>query len=223
MGRSVLFILFSLIYILTYLISYLSFKEYYMMSNDFLIEAVMIAVLLLVLVLLLISKSKFNYLEKILNYCVRLVRLYPRRCRAHNSFSERSSKHEVKTDKQDSLLRHQIMLQLEEYETTAFYLNPQITLAKVAVYLNRSPASLSEAINESKGVNFNTYVNSLRIAYICKQIYEDSKYRKYKISHLASVSGFLSHSTFTKVFKNLKGISPSEYIEMVDAQNENNR
>ncbi|WP_346985888.1 helix-turn-helix domain-containing protein [Chryseobacterium sp. POE27] len=110
--------------------------------------------------------------------------------------------------------------QLDEYEKTEFYLNPNTTLAKVAVYLNTSPQNISEMINKNKEMNFSTYISSLRIDYIARLLKEDEKYRTYKISYLATVAGFVSHSTFTKVFKNIKGISPSEYIDMLNALND---
>lgn len=110
-----------------------------------------------------------------------------------------------------------LALKIENYEKSEHYLRSDLTLAKVAVYLETNPQVLSDFINRYKQVNFTMYINSLRIEYICKLLRDDKKYRSYKIAYLANVSGFLSHSTFTKIFKNVKGISPSQYIEMLDA------
>lgn len=131
--------------------------------------------------------------------------------------SQRNPPHMIPDSKIKKDLYDQLKEQLDEYEKTEFYLNPNITLAKVAVYLNTSPQNISEIINKNKEMNFSTYISSLRIDYIARLLKEDEKYRTYKIAYLATVAGFISHSTFTKVFKNIKGISPSEYIDMLNA------
>ena len=54
----------------------------------------------------------------------------------------------------------------------------------------------------------------------------DKVYRAYKIAHLAEILGFSNHSVFTKVFKSVSGISPSQYIRSLDEnfnQNENQK
>ncbi|WP_312900659.1 helix-turn-helix domain-containing protein [Chryseobacterium taichungense] len=130
---------------------------------------------------------------------------------------QRNSSNVIPDPKIKKDLYEHLKEQLEEYEKTEFYLNPNTTLAKVAVYLNTSPQNISEMINKNKGMNFSTYISLLRIEYIIRLLKDDEKYRTYKIAYLATVCGFISHSTFTKVFKNLKGVSPSEYIDMLNA------
>ncbi|MDH0675412.1 AraC family transcriptional regulator, partial [Empedobacter sp. GD03861] len=61
--------------------------------------------------------------------------------------------------------------------------------------------------------NYNTYINELRIDYICKKIATDPKFRKYKITYLAEVCGFSSYNTFTTIFKNTTGMSPSSFLK----------
>lgn len=121
---------------------------------------------------------------------------------------------------EDINYQQQIMESLREYEKTFFYLNSNITLAQVAVKLNVNTRTLSESINKNKKVNFNSYINILRINYVVSLLENDPKYRNYKIVYLASVCGFSSHSTFTKIFKSIKGISPSEFIDIVKVQSE---
>ena len=79
---------------------------------------------------------------------------------------------------------------------------------------------LSYVINKKK--NFNIYVNELRILYIQDKFKNEKKYKTYKIAHLAELSGFSNHSVFTKVFKQVTGIPPSQYIkELTDKLDEN--
>lgn len=41
----------------------------------------------------------------------------------------------------------------------------------------------------------------------------------YKLSYLAEMSGFTSHSKFTMAFKNAMGITPSQFIEELKKEN----
>ncbi|MGG5208009.1 helix-turn-helix domain-containing protein [Chryseobacterium sp. MIQD13] len=106
-----------------------------------------------------------------------------------------------------------ILQRLNDFEKTNKFTKKNITLSSLATQLKTNNQSLSEIINKHKGKNFNSYINELRILYIAEKIKNDDEYRKYKISYLAEESGFLSHSTFTKTFKQIIGVSPSEYIE----------
>ncbi len=120
----------------------------------------------------------------------------------------------------ESPFQKKIIASLSAYEATGFYLDPTVTLAKVAMHLGTGTRSLSEIINQHKEMNFSAYINSLRVEYIIRLLYEDPKYRNYKIAYLATLCGFTSHSTFTKIFKSIKGISPSEYIDIIKANSE---
>ncbi|MDF2931805.1 MAG: Helix-turn-helix domain protein [Chryseobacterium sp.] len=120
----------------------------------------------------------------------------------------------------DNAYHKKILEQLTEYENTVFFIDPDITMSKVAVHLNISPQTLSRVINKNKDMNFSTYITTLRIEYIICQLSENPQYKSYKIAYLATLCGFASHSTFTKAFKNIKGISPSEYLEQLYAEGE---
>jgi YesN/AraC family two-component response regulator len=115
----------------------------------------------------------------------------------------------------------QIVTKLDKFENSARYLNPNLSLSSLASDLKTNTRYLSEIISRHKGKNFNTYVNDLRIEYICKSILEDPKFRKYKISALASISGFSSAENFSKIFKKTTGISPSVFIENANNENKN--
>ena len=70
-------------------------------------------------------------------------------------------------------------------------------------------------------MNFNTYINILRINYIVEKLKTDSNFINYKISYLAEHSGFASHSSFATVFKSITGISPIKFIELLKDEKEN--
>lgn len=111
-----------------------------------------------------------------------------------------------------SSAENMILEKLEKFEAAEKFINPKISVASVAVMFKTNPTYLSETIKKHKGKNFNTYINDLRINYICKEILENRTFLNYKISYLAEHAGFSSHSTFTTVFKTVTGISPSTFL-----------
>lgn len=88
------------------------------------------------------------------------------------------------------------------------YLTESLTISKVADDLKVSNRLLSEYINITLKVNFNTYINLLRINYIKKVLAENPNQT---ISELAYIAGFTDASALTKVFKRLTGTTPSKY------------
>jgi YesN/AraC family two-component response regulator len=109
-----------------------------------------------------------------------------------------------------------ILDKLEKFEESAKFTNSKLTVASLAVMFKTNPTYLSETIKKHKEKNFNNYLNDLRINYICKQILERPEFLNYKISYLAEEAGFSSHSSFTTVFKNVTGISPSAFLREAD-------
>lgn len=106
----------------------------------------------------------------------------------------------------------EILVKLDRFERTEKFINQNLTISMLATNLKTNTTYLSEIINKHKGKNFNSYINELRINYICRKIHTHPEYQNYKISYLAESSGFKSHSTFTTVFKNVTGISPSTFL-----------
>lgn len=114
-----------------------------------------------------------------------------------------------------------ILDKLEKFEESAKFTNSKLTVASMAVMFKTNPTYLSETIKKHKEKNFNNYLNDLRINYICKQILERPEFLNYKISYLAEEAGFSSHSSFTTVFKNVTGISPSAFLREVEKKHKN--
>jgi AraC-like DNA-binding protein len=79
----------------------------------------------------------------------------------------------------------------------------------VADLVNMTPTSFCRFFKTRTNKSFIKYVNEIRIAYACKLLYEESM----SISQIAYESGFENLSNFNKQFKNLKGITPSEFLK----------
>jgi AraC-like DNA-binding protein len=61
-------------------------------------------------------------------------------------------------------------------------------------------------------LNFNDYINSLRIEEFIK-LYKADTNKQFTMLSLALDSGFNSKPTFNRAFKKLKGVSPKAYFE----------
>lgn len=105
-----------------------------------------------------------------------------------------------------------ILEKIKELEKSHFYLEKDISLNYVAVKLSINQRYLSYVINKNKSIDFAGYINELRIHYITDRLKNDSDFLKYKISFLAELSGFSSHSRFTTTFKKVTGVSPQNFI-----------
>ncbi|MGB6084934.1 helix-turn-helix domain-containing protein [Moheibacter sp.] len=111
-----------------------------------------------------------------------------------------------------SLMEEEILQKLKKFEESEKFTHPNLNISTLAVQLKTNTTYLSEVINKYKKKNFNAYINELRIHYICEKIYKHPEFLNYKISYLATQSGFASHSAFATVFKNVTGISPSVFL-----------
>ncbi|GEM_PF-417175 len=112
-----------------------------------------------------------------------------------------------------------LQVKLEKFERSDRYLRKDINLISVAHYLDTNQTYLSELIKLHKGTTFSNYINSLKIEYIIRKLYEDPVYREYKISHLAEECGFASRQVFMQVFKKITGVTPSYYISRLKEEN----
>lgn len=115
-----------------------------------------------------------------------------------------------------------ILNKLEKFESGTKYLSKDMSLAQLAAIVETNTKYLSEVINKHKSKNYNLYINSLRVKHIVNKLKTDSNYLNYKVSYLAEECGFSSHSSFATVFKNITGISPNIFIELLKKDKNNN-
>lgn len=97
------------------------------------------------------------------------------------------------------------------------FLDPDLSLKKLAQQIDINPNQLSQVINTQSNKNFFDYVNSLRIKELMR-IMTDKKNKKFTILSLAYESGFNSKSTFNSSFKKLTGLTPSEYMKSIEVK-----
>lgn len=92
------------------------------------------------------------------------------------------------------------------------YLNPSLTLSDLASMLGTNQSYMSAFLNQKLGLNFNDYLNSLRIQYASKLLLNPEK--KYSMEQVFEMSGFNSKSTFYTAFKKHAGVSPAAFVKL---------
>ncbi|MCQ9634211.1 helix-turn-helix transcriptional regulator [Chryseobacterium sp. WG23] len=115
---------------------------------------------------------------------------------------------------------NQLLSKISKFEKREKYLKSDITIASMASNFGTNTKYLSEVIKSYKNKNFNHYINSLRIEYITRKLYEDAVYRKYKITSLAELCGYANHRVFQNAFKKETGLTPSDFINNLKKETE---
>ena len=90
------------------------------------------------------------------------------------------------------------------------YLDPTLSLEKLAEEVSMSTSHLSKLINTYGGQNFSDYINEFRITQ-SKKLLSDASFGQYTIVAIGLECGFYSKSTFYSAFKKFGGQTPSEY------------
>lgn len=92
------------------------------------------------------------------------------------------------------------------------YCNPNFTIAQLAEDIDSNVKYISRVIKIKEEVNFNVFLNQYRIKLV-KELIAMNYHNKYTIRHIYTSAGFKYQATFNKVFKDIEGITPSEYIK----------
>ena len=98
------------------------------------------------------------------------------------------------------------------FEEDRPYLEPGVTLMQIAANLETTPNRLSQAINQGMGKNFHELVNERRVEDFKRRAL-DPRNRHRTLLAIAFDSGFSSKSSFNRVFKQIAGMSPRQYVE----------
>lgn len=91
--------------------------------------------------------------------------------------------------------------------TTKLFLDPELSVQRLAKRLHVPVRKLSGAINESKGMNVSQYVNGLRLAHAADLLLSSND----SIATIMSQSGFLTRSNFYREFQRRYKQTPAAY------------
>ncbi|MTK52327.1 AraC family transcriptional regulator [Paludibacter sp.] len=89
-----------------------------------------------------------------------------------------------------------------------YYLAPSVSIEEMAQLLQIGRTTLSGFINKEEGVNFNAWVGSLRIEEAMRIFRENPQL---SIAQVSELVGYSEPSNFSRQFKMITGVSPSEW------------
>ncbi len=157
------------------------------------------------------QKKRINKIQDILNKLAeenKLVQTNPKK-------SETNPTSVMSEETERTLLE-----KLNIFEEEVRFIDKNMSMSYMVTFMDTNTKYLSYIIKKYRAKDFTTYTNELRINYILKKLSTEPVYRQYKISALADEVGISSHSKFTTTFKNVTGVSPSEFIKFI-SKNEN--
>ena len=102
-------------------------------------------------------------------------------------------------------LHHTKLNKVYEYSVNHFM--ERISIEVVSDLANLTPAAFCRFFKARTGKTYLEYLTDLRISFVCRLLVEE----KHNISEIARQSGFQNLSLFNRQFKEVKGITPSEY------------
>lgn len=101
-------------------------------------------------------------------------------------------------------------------EKDKLYLDPNLSLKDVADHLHTNTKYLSQVVNHHAGCNFQHFINAFRVKEVkAKLTSEDLD--NLTLFGIALQCGFKNKSTFYKVFREISGQTPKEFIKMARA------
>lgn len=124
----------------------------------------------------------------------------------NNSTVTNENKSGIDAKKSESLYKEMCRLMTEE----RLYADPKFTREDFIERLHTNRTYFSSVINEHTGKNYPQWVNSYRIQEAIK-ILSDASMADYPIKQLGFELGFISPGTFSKLFQQAVGMTPSNF------------
>ena len=98
-------------------------------------------------------------------------------------------------------------------EKDKIYLNPNLNLSLLALHTGIAQKTISSVLNQHLQKSFNEFVNYYRVEAIKTKLQEEAAHNL-TIAGVAMECGFNSQATFQRTFKDLTGMSPSEFRKL---------
>lgn len=128
-----------------------------------------------------------------------------------HGFSDIRIEHTIAPEPAPEEPQQQLVEKLTDFmEQSKPYLEPHITVERLAIKLNVSPKLLSCTINNQLHMNFFELIGTYRVAEAKKRL-ADTELRQKPISEIMKSCGFNSKSVFNQAFKKTVGVTPSHY------------
>lgn len=109
----------------------------------------------------------------------------------------------------DKEFQDHLDLLIESMEMDKFYLLNDLNVRFLEEKLNLTAKQISEALNQGLGKNFYSFINEYRVKEFKSRVAAN---HHLTFAGLAKDCGFNSKTTFQRVFKEITGMRPSEYL-----------
>ncbi len=117
------------------------------------------------------------------------------------------SEHEALGDSHQELLKGKL---LTLFENEKIYRLSDLRITTISETLQTNRTYISRLINEEFGVNFNEFVNKYRVEE-AETLLRSKEHAFYTLDYIAEKSGFGSTNSFTRAFKEYKGVTPGTF------------
>jgi len=87
-----------------------------------------------------------------------------------------------------------------------------LNISKICIDLNSNATYISRAIRAKGYTNFSAYINTLRVNHV-KILLQEQDLTKVTLFSIYTEAGFSNQPTFNRVFKQIEGVTPSDYIK----------
>ncbi len=118
----------------------------------------------------------------------------------------------LNTNKEEKIITNEELKQkiISAMTTDELFLNPELTVHKLAKSINSNSKYISNIINSEFQQNFAAYINTYRIEK-AMDLLKNPDYNNYTIEAISKDVGFNSKSAFNIAFKKLTNQTPSSY------------
>ncbi|UWX58859.1 AraC family transcriptional regulator [Chryseobacterium oranimense] len=96
-------------------------------------------------------------------------------------------------------------------EEQLYFKDADFTISRLSHLLKINNLYIAKSIKLNGYSSFSHYINSCRIRYV-KELINENNLSKITLMYIYTSSGFSSQSTFNRVFKQIEGVTPTEYI-----------
>lgn len=111
----------------------------------------------------------------------------------------------------------ELFLKIEDLmNSQALYRDTNLTLKSLSQLLVSNVTYVSKAINNHSNSNFNSYVNHYRV-HAAQNLLNDQQ-NLLSMKDIGEYCGFNSYSTFSRIFKQETGLTPSQYKELANSR-----
>lgn len=136
-----------------------------------------------------------------------------------NTFEKKNTTLSVNADRNESIeniekyteLFNKIKVVIEDESR---FKESDFTVSNLCSILKTNNIYISKAIKLNGYSTFNHYINTCRVNNV-KVLINESDLSKVTLMYAYTASGFSNQSTFNRVFKQIEGITPSEYIKQL--------